>query len=79
MATLKAELKDTRWSDSIERSILDQTLSNGEAVSLKDVVNTIGATIKKVATMFGHKVIAVSEKVYEARMKDGRIQSGIYY
>lgn len=79
MATLKAELKDTRWSDSIERSILDQTLSNGEAVSLKDVVTTIGGTIKKVATTFGDKVIALSEAVYEARKKEGRIQSGIYY
>ncbi len=79
MATLKAELKNTRWSDSIERSILDQTLSNGEAVSLKDVVSTIGATMKKVATKFGNKIIALSESIYEARMKEGRIQSGIYY
>ncbi|MEZ2741102.1 hypothetical protein ACBP93_00525 [Paenalcaligenes hominis] len=79
MATLNANLQDTRWSDSIERSIMDQTLSNGEAVSLKDVVTTIGGTIKKVAKAFGKKMIALSEAVYEARMEDARIHSRLFY
>ena len=79
MATLNANLQDKRWSDSIERSIMNQTLSNGEAVSLKDVVTTIGGTIKKVAKAFGNKMIALSEAVYEARMEDARIHSRLFY
>ena len=79
MATLNANLKDARWSDSIERSIMNQTLSNGEAVSLKDVVTTIGGTIKKIAKAFGNKMIALSEAVYEARMADARIHSRMFY
>ncbi len=79
MATLKADLPNTRWSDSMERSIMDQTLSNGEAVSLKDVVTTIGGTIKNIATNFGNKVIDLSEAVYEARVKDGRLQANMFY
>ena len=79
MATLKAETQHTRWSDSIERSIMNQTLSNGEAVSLKDVVATIGGTIKKVATAIGNKLVALSEAVYEERMKQARIHSNMYY
>lgn len=79
MATLKADIQNTRWSDSMERSILNQTLSNGEAVSFKDVITTIGGTIKKVATTFGNKIIKLSESIYEARVKDGRLHSGIYY
>lgn len=79
MATLKADIQNTRWSDSMERSILNQTLSNGEAVSFKDVITTISGTIKKVATTFGNKIIKLSESIYEARLKDGRLHSGIYY
>ena len=79
MATLPADFQYTRWSDSIERSVMNQVLSNGEAVSMKDIGGTMLKSCKKIGSTLGNAICKMAEAIYEARAKEARRLISNYY
>lgn len=79
MTNLSIDYKHARWSDSLERTVMNQTLNNSGAVSMKDLSNTIFNGIKKVASAVGRKLVVMAEVVYEARQQQARLTAGYYY
>lgn len=79
MATLSTDYQYTRWSDSLERSVMNRALSNGEAVSVKELSKTMVKGLKKVAHVFANRIIKVAEAMYEARMQQAHSIAHLYY
>lgn len=78
MSTLPADYSYTRWSDSIERNVLNQSLNSSQPVSLADSHNSAKAFFKKLANGIGKRFMALSEAIYEARKEEIRLRSNYY-
>ena len=63
---------DSRLSDSIERDLMRDSLSNGEAVSIMAVATKVASGIKSSLSAFAQYMIDVTKALDEARAKDAR-------
>ena len=79
MTNLSIDFKNARWSDSLERTVMNQTLNNSGAVSMKELSKTIFNGVKKVASAIGRKLVFWAEIVYEARQQQARLTASYYY
>ena len=61
-----------RLSDSLERDLMRQALSNGESVSIVALTQKALASVKKAAASTYSYIIDVTEALNEARAKDAR-------
>lgn len=78
MSTLPADFSYTRWSDSIERDILSQSIRHSQPVSFADSQRSIKTKLKNLVFKFGRGFIALSEALYEAREEEIRLRSNYY-
>ena len=78
MSTLPADYTYTRWSDSIERDILKQSLQHSQPVSFTDSHNSIKAFFKKLISGLGKRLMDLSDVLYEARKEEIRLRSNYY-
>lgn len=76
---LHTNFQYTRWTDSIERSVMNQVLSNGEALSIKDLGISVMKGLKKMARAIGNGLVKMAEAMYEARMKEAGTIARMYY
>lgn len=79
MAILPANFEYTRWSDSLERNIMNQSLSNGQVLSVKELGNTMWKGLKNTVKYIGTRLVETSEVIYEARVLEARLRSTYYY
>lgn len=61
--------QDARLNDSLERSIMDKALSNGEAVSIVTLSKNTFTFLKHKLVAFGAFMVELSEELNEARAK----------
>lgn len=61
--------QDARLNDSLERSITDKALSNGEAVSFVTLSKNTFTFLKRNLVAFGTFMAELSEELNEARAK----------
>ncbi len=62
----------SRFTDSAERDLMSDALSNGEAVSITAVFKSIWASLKKGVRVTAEYMVDVTEALNEARAKDSR-------
>lgn len=61
--------QDVRLNDSLERSIMDDALNNGEAVSIVTLSKNAFTFLKRKLVAFGTFMIELNEGLNEARAK----------
>lgn len=61
--------QDARLNDSLERSIMDDALNNGGAVSIVTLSKNIFTFLKRKLFAFGRFMVELSDELNEARAK----------
>jgi hypothetical protein len=62
----------SRFTDSAERDLMSNALSNGEAVSINAVFKSIWNAVKKGFRVASEYMVDLTEALDEARAKDSR-------
>lgn len=78
MSTLPADFSNTRWSDSIERDVLNHSIRHSQPVTFTDSHRSIKVILKNAAVGFGKFFMKVSSAIYEARKEEIRLRTNYY-
>ncbi|MCQ9617521.1 hypothetical protein L1889_13205 [Paenalcaligenes niemegkensis] len=75
MSTMTTYSHYIRWSDSLERDVMQKALDNGESVSITELAVNVVNFIKRAATGIMNYVVALTEALNEARARDAHFTS----